>query len=42
MGIKYSSSESSSLLEAMNSKIEIANEITDRLSSGSDHLISIL
>lgn len=42
MGIKYSSSESSSLIEAMNSNIEIANEITDRLSSGSDHLISVL
>ena len=41
MGIKYSSSESSSLIEAMNSNIEIANE-TDRLSSGSDHLISVL
>ena len=42
MGIKYSSSESSSLIEAMNSNIEIANEITDRLTSGSDHLISVL
>ena len=42
MGIKYSSSESSLLIEAMNSNIEIANEITDRLSSGSDHLISVL
>ena len=42
MGIKYSSSESSSLIEAMNSNIEIANVITDRLSSGSDHLISAL
>lgn len=42
MGIKYSSSESSSLIEAMNSNIEIANKITDRLSSGSDHLISVL
>ena len=42
MGIKYSSSESSLLIEAMNSNIEIANEITDRLSSGSDHLISAL
>lgn len=42
MGIKYSSSESSSLIEAMNSNIEIANEITDRLSSGSDYLISVL
>lgn len=42
MGIKYSSSESSLLIEAMKSNIEIANEITDRLSSGSDHLISVL
>ena len=42
MGIKYSSSESSLLIEAMNSNIKIANEITDRLSSGSDHLISVL
>lgn len=42
MGIKYSSSESSLLIEAMNSNIEIANVITDRLSSGSDHLISVL
>lgn len=42
MGVKYSSSESSLLIEAMNSNIEIANEITDRLSSGSDHLISAL
>ena len=42
MGVKYSSSESSLLIEAMNSNIEIAIEITDRLSSGSDHLISAL
>jgi hypothetical protein len=42
VGVKYSSSESSLLIEAMNSNIEIANEITDRLSSGSDHLISAL
>lgn len=42
MGIRYSSSESSSLIEAMNSNVEIANEITDRLSSGSDYLISVL
>lgn len=42
MGIRYSSSESSSLIEAMNSNVEIANEITGRLSSGSDHLISVL
>lgn len=40
MGVKYSASESSQLMEAMSSNIQVANEVTDRLSQGCDHLIA--
>lgn len=42
MGVKYSASESAALIQAMGNNIRLANEITDRLSSGCDHLISSL
>ena len=42
MGVKYSASESSQLMEAMANNIQVANEVTDRLSQGSDHLIAAL
>lgn len=42
MGVKYSSSESSQLMEAMANNIQVANEVTDRLSQGCDHLIATL
>ena len=42
MGVKYSASESSQLMEAMSSNIQVANEVTDRLSQGCDHLIAAL
>ena len=40
MGVRYSSSESAALIEAMNSNIQIATQITEKLTSGSDHLIA--
>lgn len=42
MGVKYSSAESSALIDALTNNIEIANEITERLSSGCDYLVSSL
>ena len=42
MGVKYSASESSQLMEAMANNIQVANEVTDRLSQGCDHLIAAL
>lgn len=42
MGVKYSSTESSELIEALTNNINVANEISDRLSSGCDHLIASL
>ena len=42
MGVKYSASESSQLMEAMANNIQVANEVTDRLSQGCDHLIATL
>lgn len=42
MGVKYSASESSQLMEAMANNIRVANEVTDRLSQGCDHLIATL
>ncbi|MBP2622983.1 virulence protein [Streptococcus oricebi] len=42
MGIKYSSSDSQNLMQAMKNNIELANQITDRLASGCDHLLSSL
>ena len=42
MGVKYSAQESQELIQAMTNNLQVANEITDRLSSGCDHLISSL
>ncbi len=42
MGVKYSASESSQLMDAMSSNIQVANEVTDRLSQGCDYLIATL
>lgn len=42
MGVKYSSVESSALIDALSNNIEVANEITDRLSSGCEYLVSSL
>ena len=42
MGVKYSASESSQLMEVMANNIQVANEVTDRLTQGCDHLISTL
>lgn len=42
MGVKYSSAESSALIEALTNNIEVANEITARLSSGCAYLVSSL
>ena len=42
MGVKYSASESPQLMEAMANNIQVANEVTDRLSQGCDHLIATL
>ena len=42
MGIKYSAQESQELIQAMTNNLQVANEVTDRLSSGCDHLISSL
>jgi hypothetical protein len=40
--VKYSSAESSALIEALSNNIEIANEITERLSNGCAYLVSSL
>lgn len=40
MGVRYSASESAQLIQAMNNNVQIANEITDRLSSGCAHLLA--
>lgn len=42
MGVIYSSAESSALIDALSNNIEVANEITDRLSSGCEYLVSSL
>lgn len=42
MGIKFSSTDSVNLITALTNNVEIANQITDRLSSGCDHLINSL
>jgi hypothetical protein len=42
MGIKFSSSDSEALIQAMKNNVVIANQITDRLSSGCEHLIASL
>lgn len=40
--MKYSSAESSALIEALTNNIEVANEITERLSSGCAYLVNSL
>lgn len=40
--MKYSSAESSALIDALTNNIEVANEITERLSNGCDYLVSSL
>lgn len=40
--MKYSSAESSALIDALTNNIEVANEITERLSSGCAYLVSSL
>ena len=40
MGVRYSSSESAALIEAMSGNIQIAKQITEKLTSGSDYLIA--
>ena len=42
MGVKYSAQESQELIQAITNNLQVANEVTDRLSSGCDHLISSL
>jgi len=42
LGVRYSSAESSALIDALSNNIEVANEITDRLSSGCEYLVSSL
>lgn len=42
MGVKYSSAESSALIDALTNNIAVANEITERLSSGCTYLVSSL
>ena len=42
MGVKYSAQESQELIQAMTNNLQVVNEVTDRLSSGCDHLISSL
>lgn len=42
MGVKYSSAESSAVIDALSNNIEIANEITERLSNGCAYLVSSL
>ena len=39
MGVKYSAQESQELIQSMTNNLQVANEVTDRLSSGCDHLI---
>lgn len=40
MGVKYSAADSAQLIQAMTSNLQVANQVTDRLSSGCDHLIA--
>lgn len=42
MGIRYSAIESNLLIEVLNDNIKIADEITNRLSRGSNHLLEAL
>ena len=42
MGVKYSAQESQELIQSMTNNLQVANEVTDCLSSGCDHLISAL
>ena len=42
MGVKYSAADSAQLIQAMTGNLQAANQVTDRLSSGCDHLIASL
>ena len=42
MGVKYSAADSAQLIQAMTGNLQAANQATDRLSSGCDHLIASL
>ena len=42
MGVKYSATDSAQLIQAMGNNLQIANQVTDRLSSGCDHLVASL
>lgn len=42
MGVRYSASESAQLIEAMTNNVSLANQVTNRLSSGCDHLLAAL
>ena len=42
MGVKYSAMDSAQLIQAMGNNLQIANQVTDRLSSGCDHLVASL
>ena len=42
MGVKYSAADSAQLIQAMTGNLQVANQVTDRLSSGCDHLIASL
>jgi len=42
VGVKYSATDSAQLIQAMGNNLQIANQVTDRLSSGCDHLVASL
>lgn len=42
MGMRFSTQDSEQLIQAMKNNVQIANTVTDRLSSGCDHLIQTL
>ena len=42
MGVRYSATDSAQLIQAMGNNLQIANQVTDRLSSGCDHLVASL
>lgn len=42
MGVRYNSTDSANLIQAMGNNVNIANTITDRLSDGCDYLIQSL
>ncbi|MDO4644143.1 MAG: hypothetical protein Q4A74_09930 [Cardiobacteriaceae bacterium] len=42
MGVKYSATDSALLIQALTNNITTANQVSDRLASGCDHLMSAL